>query len=101
MEPQNTLASLSRDENGIVYQDFDFDLRGSRKFHKRLNVFSRLLPEMKGKKVVDLGCNNGFFSLHMARAGADVTALEGRVRLHPLLGGLAAHGPTPRRNGRS
>jgi 2-polyprenyl-3-methyl-5-hydroxy-6-metoxy-1,4-benzoquinol methylase len=33
-------------------------------------------PEMKGKKVVDVGCATGFFSRHFARSGAQVTSLD-------------------------
>lgn len=35
-----------------------------------------LLGEIKGKKVLDIGCGNGFLSLYLAKKGAKVTSID-------------------------
>ena len=42
---------------------------------KRLKPLFDLL-DLKGKKVLDMGCNEGFFSLEMASSGADVNGID-------------------------
>lgn len=42
---------------------------------KRLKPLFDLL-DLDGKKVLDMGCNEGFFSLEMASSGADVTGID-------------------------
>jgi SAM-dependent methyltransferase len=48
---------------------------------KNLVKLKRLIPlfdaiELKGKNVLDMGCNEGFFSFHMAEKGANVTGID-------------------------
>lgn len=41
-----------------------------------LNLISKLGSELKGKRVLDLGCGTGVLSIALARAGAKVTAVD-------------------------
>jgi len=59
-----------------AYQDFDGD--GSSKSHEKLKALrlgdlpraDRSAPPLQGKKVLDLGCNEGFFCAEAVRQGA-------------------------------
>ena len=42
---------------------------------KRMRAFLESLP-CKGKRILDVGCNDGFFSLKLGELGAEVVALE-------------------------
>lgn len=45
--------------------------------------FRHCLPmDMAGMRVLDIGCNAGFYCLEMARRGADVVGLEPNPRYH-------------------
>lgn len=45
--------------------------------HLRLNqLFEQIAGDVKGKKVLDLGCGNGQRSLDLLKAGADVTGID-------------------------
>lgn len=48
------------------------------KNHVKLDRIRPILDliDLKGKKVLDVGCNEGFFSLHMANAGAHVLGID-------------------------
>lgn len=53
----------------------------SGKYNMKKTVDSYFLEEIKGKKVLDVGAADGFFTLEMCQRGADVTAVEA----HPTL----------------
>ena len=39
------------------------------------------LPDLNGRRVLDLGCADGFFSIELARLGANVSAVDGAGRM--------------------
>lgn len=50
------------------------------------------IPDVKGKKVADLGCANGFYTLELAKQGAEVWALEiDEVHFNDLIENLDAY----------
>lgn len=60
-------------EQGVWHQRHDID-----------PVVRRVLGKVKGKKVLELGCGNGYFARALARAGAAVTAIDGSSRFVSL-----------------
>ena len=45
--------------------------------HTKWQQLSPLLPEdLSGRTALDIGCNAGFYSLELARRGAEVTAID-------------------------
>jgi 2-polyprenyl-3-methyl-5-hydroxy-6-metoxy-1,4-benzoquinol methylase len=40
-----------------------------------------MLPKLKGKSVLDLGCGPGFYSEHLVNAGAKVTAIDASSKM--------------------
>jgi 2-polyprenyl-3-methyl-5-hydroxy-6-metoxy-1,4-benzoquinol methylase len=53
-------------------------LHGSRLFATRQQAFDRILPiaELRGTRVLEIGCGMGLHTQTMAAAGADVTAID-------------------------
>jgi SAM-dependent methyltransferase len=51
----------------------------------KADVVKQILEEAKAKNVLDVGCNNGFFSFMAAKAGASVVALD----YDPVVVGMA------------
>ena len=78
---------------GVPYQAIDGV--GERDPQERWEAFQ---PSVDGKRVLDLGCNLGFFSARALAAGAtsvegydrDAVVLESAVTLHPELDGSLA-----------
>lgn len=52
-------------DRGVYHQYTDID-----------PVVRELLGSVKGKKVIEIGCGNGYFSRMLAKRGAEVTALD-------------------------
>jgi len=45
--------------------------------HSRWEILKKVLPEnLKGLRVLDIGCADGFFALELARRGAEVVAID-------------------------
>jgi ubiquinone/menaquinone biosynthesis C-methylase UbiE len=57
---------------------YDSHLQGGDTYHEQVILpnLLRLLGPLSGKKVIELGCGQGFFSLSMAKGGAAVTATD-------------------------
>ena len=64
------------------YSDFDvfINVSASSPFRKAPNstkeMFLKLLGNVAGKEILELGCGNGVFSVYMAKKGARVTAVD-------------------------
>ncbi|MBI4426617.1 MAG: class I SAM-dependent methyltransferase [Candidatus Kerfeldbacteria bacterium] len=52
-------------ETGVWHQEHDID-----------PVVRRLLGRVKSRVILEIGCGNGYFSRQLARAGAEVTAID-------------------------
>jgi ubiquinone/menaquinone biosynthesis C-methylase UbiE len=52
-------------DSGVYHQRTDID-----------PVVIKMLGSIKGKKVIEIGCGNGYFSRYLARRGAKVTAFD-------------------------
>jgi SAM-dependent methyltransferase len=52
--------------------------------YKRLELVLENLDRIDGLKILDLGCNLGFYSFSLARRGADVTGVELRSDYHRI-----------------
>lgn len=57
-------------DRGVYHQYTDID-----------PVVKELLGSVKGKKVIEIGCGNGYFSRALARRGAKVTALDASFKM--------------------
>jgi 2-polyprenyl-3-methyl-5-hydroxy-6-metoxy-1,4-benzoquinol methylase len=57
-------------DHGVYHQHTDID-----------PVVKELLGSVKGKKVIEIGCGNGYFSRALAKRGAKVTALDISVEM--------------------
>ena len=62
--------------NGVETRkgDFSSPAKNSNKLSRLEQAFTAL--EISGKKVLDVGCNEGFFSIELAKRGAIVTGLD-------------------------
>jgi SAM-dependent methyltransferase len=57
--------------------------------YKRLELILANLGRLEGPKVLDLGCNLGFYSFSLARRGAEVTGVELRSDYHGISTAMA------------
>jgi len=86
---ESKLASLSATDNLVyggsfnhkLYQNYPFPglehlpaLRNNTQ--ERLDFLLKHLGDVKGKRLLDIGCANGALTLGLARAGADVTGID-------------------------
>lgn len=62
----------------IVAENYSEENDRGRNFHSQiyLAAVNELLGNVKGKRVLDAGCGDGFFSLDLAQKGALVTAVD-------------------------
>ena len=89
MSIESKLASLSATDNLVyggsfnhkLYQNYPFPgldhlpaLRNNTQ--QRLDFLLKHLGDVKGKRLLDIGCANGALTLGMARAGAEVVGLD-------------------------
>jgi SAM-dependent methyltransferase len=58
------------------YENFEFWDVDKEKFYPEDYYFFNEMGDLKGKKVLDLGCGNGEFSMYYARRGAIVTSID-------------------------
>jgi len=65
------------------YHNFNFDgieTRGKEKHAYRESKWNGILEllseEIKGKKILDIACNNGWYSINLAKLGADVVGFD-------------------------
>lgn len=56
-------------ETGVWHQEHDID-----------PVIWRVLGSVKGKKILEIGCGNGYFARRLANAGAAVTATDASLK---------------------
>ena len=77
------LAAKPLTPRGEVYHQIPFyDFRKLRtqihysETYRRLSMILSQYSDFRGKRVLDLGCNVGFYSFSMAKRGADVTGVE-------------------------
>lgn len=69
-----------------VAGDWDRDIArpGSFRTHLITSALEELLPNLKGKQVLDAGCGNGFFTNWMQQKGADVHGVDGSQKMIQL-----------------
>ncbi|WP_048143577.1 class I SAM-dependent methyltransferase [Methanosarcina horonobensis] len=63
----------------IVAEKYCAENRQEKNFHSQiyLAAVNELLGSVNGKRILDAGCGDGFFSLELAQKGALVTAIDG------------------------
>jgi len=63
-------SEINEAETNLVYQDFG-DSKGGSDSDRKLNSIQ--LPDLRGKRFLDLGCNAGFFCSYAMNQGAEYT----------------------------
>lgn len=69
----NTIASWWDKEaanQGIYHQHTDID-----------PILWKMIGPIRGKKVIEIGCGNGYFSRRLAKKGAHVTAIDASIKM--------------------
>ena len=70
------MDSISRWD--IVAENYSEEINQGKNFHSQiyLAAVDELLGNVNGKRILDAGCGDGFFSLELAQKGALVTAVD-------------------------
>jgi SAM-dependent methyltransferase len=71
---KDTVSIKSYDEMAKYYENY-VDTKPWNAHYERPAVLS-LLPEIKGKKILDAGCAGGWYTEYLLDRGADVTAID-------------------------
>lgn len=76
--PKKNISSSAGTGWGNVADWYEEHLASGDSYHQSLVLpnLLRLIGDIKGKKVLDLACGNGFFSKALAEASAEVTGLD-------------------------
>jgi tRNA (mo5U34)-methyltransferase len=62
--------------NGVVTQGF----KSIEALKGHFNMFEFTAENLRGRRVLDIGCNDGYMALECARLGGDVVAIDGVFR---------------------
>ncbi|MDR1301500.1 MAG: methyltransferase domain-containing protein [Treponema sp.] len=71
---KDTVSIKSYDEMATYYENY-VDTKPWNAYYERPAVLS-LLPEIKNKKILDVGCAGGWYTKYLLDHGADVTAID-------------------------
>jgi SAM-dependent methyltransferase len=71
---KDTVSIKSYDEMAKYYENY-VDTKPWNAYYERPAVLS-LLPEIKNKKILDVGCAGGWYTKYLLDHGADVTAID-------------------------